>query len=88
MSDHYVLLLERVVKENEALREQMTQMADNEKAVLGDLHKKIDSLQSLSTSSRRPRQTGPSLRIPLQGIYLYRLFAVTQAYMRRSVIYL
>ncbi len=46
MSDHYVLLLERVVEENKALREQMKQMADNEKAVLGDLHKKIDCLQS------------------------------------------
>ena len=40
MSDH-VLLLEKVVAENKALWEQMKQMADNDKRILGDLHKKI-----------------------------------------------
>ena len=39
MSDHYLLLLENVVKENKALREQIKQMADHEKAVLGYLQK-------------------------------------------------
>lgn len=63
MSDHYVLLLENVVKENKALREQVKQMADREKAVLGDLHKKIDCMQA-QNSSRRVRPTGPSIRIP------------------------
>ena len=63
MSDHYVLLLENVVKENKALREQIKQMADHEKAVLGDLHKKIDCMQA-QNSSRLARPTGPSIRIP------------------------
>ena len=78
MSDHYVLLLEKVLEENKALREQMKQMADNKKTVLGELHQKIDNLKSVNLS-RRVRQTGPSLLVPkmcrvclcLHNIYIY-----------------
>ena len=65
LSDQYVLLLEKVVEENRALREQVKQMAENEKTVIGDLHKKIDDLKTANCSQSRPaRQTGTSLRVP------------------------
>lgn len=60
MSDHYVLLLEKVVEENKALREQVKTMAEKDKTSLEDLHKKIDCLKTASVSSKRVRQTGPS----------------------------
>ena len=65
LSDHYVLLLEKVVEENRALREQVKQMAENEKTVIGDLHQKINDLKTanclLANQSRCARQTGTSL---------------------------
>jgi uncharacterized protein YoxC len=62
MSDHYVMLLEKVVEENKALREQVTAIVSKDKTALEDLHKKIDSLK---TTSKRVRQTGPSTtRVP------------------------
>ena len=64
MPDHYVLLLEKVVAENKALREKVTIMSNNDKQTLSELHKKIDSLKATS-SSKRVRQTGgSSTRVP------------------------
>jgi hypothetical protein len=57
MSDLYVMLLEKVLEENKALREQVTAIVNKDKTALKDLHKKIDCLK---TTSKRARQTGPS----------------------------
>ncbi|CAB3977786.1 Hypothetical predicted protein, partial [Paramuricea clavata] len=49
MSDHYVMLLEKVVEENKALREQVTAIVNKDKTALeDDLHKKIDCLKTTS----------------------------------------
>ena len=48
MSDHYVMLLEKVVEENKALREQVTAIVSKDKTALEDLHKKIDCLKTTS----------------------------------------
>ena len=85
ISDHYVLLLEKVIEENKALREQVKTMADTDKVALDDLHKKIDNIRTANQSaapSRRVRQTGPSASVRVPKMCRVCFFVCVQSCMK------